>query len=715
MRQCALTILAPLRVNIEQLELKKNTVRWLGQVLEGREELTGPAKTEATSASFDAPEPHLNEANEGQNEQSAHTSDYRAVARRAPELVPELSKLVAKAAIHYMSVFVIDRDEAGLAYVGLELNADGSVQEWRHLLATCAPTFLRHLFEECDRFDPNGDTRSLNEFIARNTRRPDVYFVAYPGRTVCQIRGEHDLRMAARKHLEGPLRPWLHPTLRPPRPASPRAAPTSASAIWGHIRDAFANDPLVRDGATRPFSVRWSLAMGGLTSQLNLLGKRVFWTLLVATAAAWFATSAWAPPVAAAAFGITGAIVLAAWCREAPRALRGNGRWVVVRRALWTWLASGAAFSVGLGAAAMVVRLGVHVAKQMPNYPSVVGLAVVVSGVVAATLSRLGLRATVSGAILLALIDVALVLPVDSLPRLLSALVTSIGVLLVLPLAAFCYVMADVMAALVLAAALWGGWLLLATHFRDAPIALALIGCGATAMVSLIGFGWLAMWLSAVRYAEEHDNASTPQTRMPNVGHLAKVEEREDQTLQNHLIVVSCLKDHDQALRLRTMRRVLRAVALLVKVYANRGDLGGIRTIHFAQFILLEESTPKRLILLSNYDSAFGAYLQEFNQVAGVTALWSNCVGFPPAFGLVSDGAADEQRFKQFGRRYQVPTLGWYSAYPSLFIGDIETATATRENLRRRLDDPSTWRGRMRALFGQPLSEVDCDAALRRL
>jgi hypothetical protein len=248
---------------------------------------------------------------------------------------------------------------------------------------------------------------------------------------------------------------------------------------------------------------------------------------------------------------------------------------------------------------------------------------------------------------------------------------------------------------------------------RPALPTLAGWGCAALALPFLVEGVRLAHWLWSVRRLEETENSLGRIPPVPTIRHLNEVEAREDRTLQNHLVVLSRLKDGP--LRIRTLRRVLRGVSLLVKVYFNRGDLGGIRTIHFAQFTILEDVEPKRLLFLSNYDSAFGSYLQEFNQVLGVTAVWSNCVGFPPAFGLVGGGASDEQPFKQFGRRDQVPTLGWYSAYPRLFIRDIEVATETREDLSRPLDDPSTWWGRMRARFGRPLYESDCDAALQKL
>jgi hypothetical protein len=152
-------------------------------------------------------------------------------------------------------------------------------------------------------------------------------------------------------------------------------------------------------------------------------------------------------------------------------------------------------------------------------------------------------------------------------------------------------------------------------------------------------------------------------------------------------------------------------VHLLARVYFTQGDLGGIQTIHFAQFLVLPDK--KRLLFMGNYDGAFSAYLQDFNNVMGVPAVWSNCVGFPHTFYLVGDGSSDEQRFKAFGRRTQVETIGWYSAYPDLSVKDIGTGTLIRELLRRPIDDRSTLWRRLRSQFRDSATEADCDAALR--
>ncbi|HEV3190365.1 MAG TPA: hypothetical protein VGY54_07695, partial [Polyangiaceae bacterium] len=700
---------------------KKATVRLLGKELGAchGERNQGAPESPAQGSSSPNDLAHAWEGNGDEIGSATHyspvrTSDIRALGG-GPNVTPEVRALIETQTIHYMSVFVVDPEGGGPAYVGLEVNADGSLRKLRRRLAAIAPAFLRRLFDGCDGFNPSCDERALQDFMARNTQRPNVFFVALPGRSVSQIQDEQSLRLNARQRFEQAQVNWRTPTRKPPEPASPRQAPSSASAIWDHIREQLIGAPLVEHGSTRPFGVRWSLNMGGWRDHVNLWGTRLFAALLVASACRWFATSAPARGLAAAAFafGFAAIVVFVAWWRESPRALRGAGRWLVVRGALYSWLASGAVLALSLGAAALLWRVALPISRFPSNNQAVATLAVI-AFLGALTFSRIGVRASVSGALLLLLVEIAVKLPAASFPYVVSVIVALIGILPLLVAIAFSYVMVGLSVALVAAAMLAAGWLSLAVLYAGAPLHLAAFGCGVTLGLLAGAFVRLALWLSAVRRAEEKENASTRADRMPSLEHLKEVVEPEDRTLQNHIVVVSRLKDN--ALRVRTLRRVLRGVSLLVKVYFNRGELGGIRTIHFAQFIVFgKKKEPKRLLFLSNYDSAFGSYLQEFNRVLGVTAVWSNCEGFPPTFGLVGDGARDEQHFKQFGRHDQIPTLGWYSAYPGLFISDIETATSTREDLRRQIDDPSTWIGRMRARFGRPLSEADCDAALRRL
>jgi hypothetical protein len=148
----------------------------------------------------------------------------------------------------------------------------------------------------------------------------------------------------------------------------------------------------------------------------------------------------------------------------------------------------------------------------------------------------------------------------------------------------------------------------------------------------------------------------------------------EDFGPQNQLTAVTTIKPG--LVRNLTLRAVLGAINLLAHIIFDRGSLGGIRTIHFARWIIIGD----KLIFLSNFDGSWESYLGEFVDRAaiGLTAVWSNTIGFPPTRNLVQEGASNEQRFKQFARSAQIQTQVWYSAYPNVTLADVQRHTTIR-------------------------------------
>jgi len=137
-----------------------------------------------------------------------------------------------------------------------------------------------------------------------------------------------------------------------------------------------------------------------------------------------------------------------------------------------------------------------------------------------------------------------------------------------------------------------------------------------------------------------------------------------------------------------------RLFALKVMVYLVRsladegaltGRLGGIQTIHFARWVALPD---RRLLFFSNYDGSWEAYLGEFIDKAakGLTMIWTNTIWYPKTRALLFGGATDEEAFKAWTRAYQVPTQVWYSAYPTLSVGDVLKNAEIRELLGQELD-----------------------------
>ena len=137
-------------------------------------------------------------------------------------------------------------------------------------------------------------------------------------------------------------------------------------------------------------------------------------------------------------------------------------------------------------------------------------------------------------------------------------------------------------------------------------------------------------------------------------------------------------------LRAVSTRVVLGAIDFLAHEFFTRGNLGGISSIHFARWVLVDNG--QRLLFFSNYDGSWESYLGDFIDKAslGLTSVWSNTEDFPKAFFLSFKGATDEERFKAWTRAHQVPTQTWYSAYPELTVHNILNDRAIAAELRRR-------------------------------
>jgi hypothetical protein len=97
----------------------------------------------------------------------------------------------------------------------------------------------------------------------------------------------------------------------------------------------------------------------------------------------------------------------------------------------------------------------------------------------------------------------------------------------------------------------------------------------------------------------------------------------------------------------------------------------------------------RRLLFLSNYDGSWESYLNDFIDKAaiGLTAVWSNTVGFPRTRFLAFRGARDGPRFKHWARANQTATTAWYRAYDGLTLATIDNNSAIREGLFGALDD----------------------------
>jgi hypothetical protein len=70
------------------------------------------------------------------------------------------------------------------------------------------------------------------------------------------------------------------------------------------------------------------------------------------------------------------------------------------------------------------------------------------------------------------------------------------------------------------------------------------------------------------------------------------------------------------------------------------------------------------------------------NKVAfGLNVVFSNGIGYPRTNWLILDGAKDEQKFKYFIRRHELPTEVWYNGHLGLTALDRQRNTLIRQGL----------------------------------
>jgi hypothetical protein len=166
---------------------------------------------------------------------------------------------------------------------------------------------------------------------------------------------------------------------------------------------------------------------------------------------------------------------------------------------------------------------------------------------------------------------------------------------------------------------------------------------------------------------------------------------------QSHMISLSEIRApvwwHGTRLRI-----CLALISQLAEVHYTAGRLGTADGIKFGHWRIINKG--QRLLFCSNYDGAFGGYLDEFIRGAsqGVNLIWgcselrprpparadqpavSSARQFPQTKLLVFKGCKHEQAFKAYARISMVPHLYRFEAY-NLSLQDIERATRLRDAL----------------------------------
>ena len=158
----------------------------------------------------------------------------------------------------------------------------------------------------------------------------------------------------------------------------------------------------------------------------------------------------------------------------------------------------------------------------------------------------------------------------------------------------------------------------------------------------------------------------------------------EDHTTQNPFMAVGFVKPG--RFRELTLRVVVFAISYVTRHVLNRGDLAGVKTIHFARWVFLDGL--RRMYFSSNYDGSLESYMDDFiDKISwGLNIVFSNGYGYPRAKFLVFGGSRDELAFKDYLRCHMARVRVWYAAYGHLTADNIARNERVRAGLYADLD-----------------------------
>lgn len=176
-----------------------------------------------------------------------------------------------------------------------------------------------------------------------------------------------------------------------------------------------------------------------------------------------------------------------------------------------------------------------------------------------------------------------------------------------------------------------------------------------------------------------HERADVAENLIPDEETVQTLAALEDHVVQNPFTAIGFVKPG--LFRRMTILGVLNGISFATRHVFNRGSLAGVKTIHFARWVFLDEG--RRVFFASNYDGSLESYMDDFiDQISwGLNIVFSNGFGYPKTRWLVLDGSRDELAFKHYLRRHQVPTHVWHSAYPRLTAANV----ARNEEIRKGL------------------------------
>jgi hypothetical protein len=212
----------------------------------------------------------------------------------------------------------------------------------------------------------------------------------------------------------------------------------------------------------------------------------------------------------------------------------------------------------------------------------------------------------------------------------------------------------------------------------------AVVGIAGILLFPAIVLG-LPVYLALLRWYETHDVA---RDVIPGDVLIQKLAAQEDHGVQNPFTSAGFLKPGP--FRRITSSVVLWGTNFLARHLFNHGNLIGVKTIHFARWVFLDQQ--RRLFFASNYDGSLENYMDDFiDKIAwGLNIVFSNGVDYPETRFLILDGALNEQVFKRFNLTHQLVTPFWYAAYQGLTALNIENNAQIRAGLYGAMDEAAT-------------------------
>ena len=213
---------------------------------------------------------------------------------------------------------------------------------------------------------------------------------------------------------------------------------------------------------------------------------------------------------------------------------------------------------------------------------------------------------------------------------------------------------------------LW--WFRKVIHFFAVPLVLLAL--------SPLLLLYLPIFIYQLRSREKRDPEIAPR---PNASHEAELAQLEDIYVTNQFSAMGSIKPG--LFRRWTLIFLLWLVNYAARHFFVRGHLARVPTIHFARWVFLNDK--RRMIFASNYDGSLDSYMDDFiNKVGwGLNLAFSNGIGYPATNWLVLEGSKDEQKFKYFLRRHQMPTQVWYDAHTGLSAFDLKRNMLIRRGI----------------------------------